>query len=152
MPQFLSLVAVTVLSLLPTAIPNNDNLQNNRNLLSNLSEFIQEIQNTTTNDKSYMYPTCLVDEYMGQIFYIPFSSPFAPHTCFKMDLSTTGSISVDHNGIDCSSNNPFTSLMKIGVYSSHTENEIYFINDKDVEGYSTKLVIKGEKDTGKNTR
>ena len=82
-----------------------------------------------------------VDEYKGQTFYISYSSPLAPNICFKIDLSTTGSISIDHNGIDCTSNNPFTSSMKIGAYSSHTESAIYFQND-GVEGNSTKLVIK----------
>ena len=148
-PQLLSLV-VTFLSLLLASDASNDNSHNNRHLLSD-STVIHEIRNksylvtnsnTMTKTKSSALQKCLVDEYMGQTFYIPFSSPFAPHTCFKLDLSTTGSISVDHNGIDCSSNNPFTSSMKIGVYLSHTENEIYFLNDEDVAGYTTKLVVK----------
>ena len=72
--------------------------------------------NTMTKTNSYPQQKCLVYEYMGQTFYTPYSSPFAPSMCFKLDLFMTGSISVGNNNIDCTSNSLFTSLLKLGVY------------------------------------
>jgi hypothetical protein len=104
------------------------------------SQFPSNIHSVAPTNIPSAGPTCLIGEFLGRTFYIPFIQG-QNDGCVKVQFFETGAFSFDNTNIGCN-NDSFLNILKFGVFDSSLGNEAVFISDGVEYGWRGNFLIK----------